>query len=122
VRWPALGTAVAARLVARQTGLSLAGEKVLAFAGIGRPGKFFATLKAMEARIVAQVAFADHCSYPAAVLHRLQRRAMAEGAMLVTTEKDAVRLPTRFRREVVVVQVCLELDDWSGIDQIFASS
>ncbi|MFQ5567578.1 MAG: tetraacyldisaccharide 4'-kinase [Paracoccaceae bacterium] len=119
-RWPALAGAVAARLRPRRTGLSLAGERVLAFAGIGRPGKFFATLRAMGAEIVEAVAFADHCAYPPAVLRRLRRRALAEGAMLVTTEKDAVRLPSEFRPEVVVVQVYLEPDDWAPIDQVFA--
>jgi tetraacyldisaccharide 4'-kinase len=125
-RWPGLAGALAARLVPRRTGLSLAGEKVLAFAGIGRPGKFFATLKAMGAQIVEAVPFADHCDYPPAVLRRLQRRALAEGAMLVTTEKDAVRLPAGFRREVVVVQVHLEPDDWpdgwAAIDHVFAQT
>ena len=119
-RWPALGGAIAARLVPRQTGLALAGEKVLAFAGIGRPGKFFATLRALGAEIVEAVPFADHCDYPPAVLRRLQRRALTAGAMLVTTEKDAVRLPAEFRREVVVVQVYLEPDDWPAIEQAFA--
>jgi len=119
-RWPGLAGAVAARLVPRRTGLSLAGERVLAFAGIGRPGKFFATLEAMGAEIVEAVAFADHCDYSGAVLRRLRRRALAEGAMLVTTEKDAVRLPADFRPEVVVVQVHLELEDWAAIDQVFA--
>jgi len=119
-RWPGLAGAVAARLVPRRTGLSLAGVAVLAFAGIGRPGKFFATLRAMGAEIVEAVPFADHCAYPPVVLRRLQRRALAEDAMLVTTEKDAVRLPAGFRREVVVVQVHLEPDDWAAIDQVFA--
>jgi tetraacyldisaccharide 4'-kinase len=119
-RWPGLAGAVGARLVPRRTGLSLAGERVFAFAGIGRPDKFFATLGAMGAEIVGAVAFADHCDYPPAVLRRLQRRALAEGAMLVTTEKDAVRLPVEFRPEVVVVQVYLEPDDWAAIDQVFA--
>jgi tetraacyldisaccharide 4'-kinase len=119
-QWPGLAGAAGAQLVPRQTGLSLAGEKVLAFAGIGRPGKFFATLRAMGAEIVEAVPFADHCDYPPAVLSRLQRRALSEGAMLVTTEKDAARLPAGFRREVVVVQVYLEPDDWAAIDQVFA--
>ena len=119
-RWPGLTGALAARLAPRRTGLSLAGVGVLAFAGIGRPEKFFATLTALGAEIVEAVPFADHCDYPPAVLRRLQRRALAEGAMLVTTEKDAVRLPVDFRREVVVVQVHLELEDWAEIDQIFA--
>ncbi|MHA1530209.1 MAG: tetraacyldisaccharide 4'-kinase [Alphaproteobacteria bacterium] len=119
-RWPGLAGAVAARLVPRRTGLSLAGERVLAFAGIGRPDKFFTTLGAMGAEIVEAVAFADHSDYSPAVLRRLRRRALAEGAMLVTTEKDAVRLPADFRPEVVVVQVHLELEDWAAIDQVFA--
>jgi tetraacyldisaccharide 4'-kinase len=119
-RWPGLAGAVGARLVPRRTGLSLAGERVLAFAGIGRPDKFFATLGAMGAEIVEAVAFADHCDYPSAVLSRLRRRALTEGAMLVTTEKDAVRLPVEFRPEVVVVQVYLEPDDWVAIDQVLA--
>lgn len=121
-RWPGLAGAVAARMVPRETGLSLAGEKVLAFAGIGRPGKFFATLKALGAEIVEAVPFADHCAYPAAVLRRLQRRALASGAMLVTTEKDAARLPAAFRREVVVVQVHLRPDNWALIDRAVAQT
>lgn len=119
-RWPQLAGAIPARLSVRETGLSLVGERVLAFAGIGRPGKFFATLRQMGAEIVGTVAFADHCDYPPAVLRRLHRRATSEGAMLVTTEKDAVRLPPAFRREVVVVQVFLELGDWDAIDHLFA--
>jgi tetraacyldisaccharide 4'-kinase len=118
--WPDLAGAVAARLVPRETGLSLVGEKVVAFAGIGRPGKFFATLKAMGAEIVEAVAFADHYDYPLAVLHRLQRSARSRDAMLVTTEKDAVRLTADFRREVVVVQVNLVPDNWDKIDQYVA--
>lgn len=122
-RWPELAAArpLAARLRPRETGLSLEGERVLAFAGIGRPGKFFATLRGMGAQIVGTVAFADHCDYPAAVLRRLARRARAEGAMLVTTEKDAARLPPAFRGEAVVVQVYLEPADWASLDHLFAA-
>jgi len=119
-RWPALAGALPARLAPRETGLSLAGERVLAFAGIGRPGRFFSTLKAMGAEIVEAVPFADHAAYPQAVLRRLQRQARAAGAMLVTTEKDAARLPAGFRREVVVVQVHLEPERWDELDHILA--
>lgn len=121
-RWPELAAhrPLAARLKPRETGLSLEGETVLAFAGIARPGKFFTTLNGMGARIAATFAFPDHCAYPPPVLRRLQRRAQAEGAMLVTTEKDAARLPPFFLREVVVVQVYLEPEDWGPLDRILA--
>jgi tetraacyldisaccharide 4'-kinase len=118
--WPALAQAVPARFVPRETGLSLAGEKVVAFAGIGRPQKFFATLREMGADVVGAVPFADHCAFAPAVLRRLQRSARTAGAMLVTTEKDAARLPPAFRPEVVVVQVVLELENWGPIDRTLA--
>jgi tetraacyldisaccharide 4'-kinase len=94
----------------------------LAFAGIGRPGRFFATLRDLGARVTGSVAFADRCAYPPAVLRRLLRRARAAGAMLVTTEKDAVRLPPGFLSEVVVVQVHLEPVDWAQLDHFFAAN
>ena len=72
---------------------ALAGERVVAFAGIGLPGKFFATLEKLGARVVAARAFPDHHSYRPSEIAALQRRARAAGALLVTTEKDLVRLP-----------------------------
>ncbi|HUF55522.1 MAG TPA: tetraacyldisaccharide 4'-kinase, partial [Thermohalobaculum sp.] len=112
-RWPLLRDTEMhlARLAPRRTGLDLAGEPVVAFAGIGRPEKFFETLRGMGAEPVACVAFSDHYVYPPEVLRRLLRQARSQGAMLVTTEKDAVRLPAAFRPEVVVVQVALEPED-----------
>lgn len=112
-RWPSLAGREPqfAKLAPRRTGLDLSGERVVAFAGIGRPEKFFETLEEMGAEIVQRAAFADHYVYPEAILNRLAREARAQNAMLVTTEKDAVRLPIQFRREVMTVQVALEPDD-----------
>lgn len=120
-RWPRLSGAVPARMVPVETGLPLEGEPVVAFAGIGRPGKFFATLRALGAVLVEAVPFPDHCDYGEAILRRLLRTARAADAMLVTTEKDAARLPTAFRREVTVVLVRLEPDDWVAFDHLFAA-
>jgi tetraacyldisaccharide 4'-kinase len=72
---------------------ALAGERVVAFAGIGRPEKFFAMLDAHGARIVAARAFADHHPYRPREIERLIARARTEHALLLTTEKDEVRLP-----------------------------
>lgn len=64
---------------------------LLAFAGIGRPEKFFDTLRAQGLEIAARQAFADHHEYSAADAHNLLQRARELGATLVTTQKDAVR-------------------------------
>jgi len=120
-RWSGLAGAVPAALVPRETGLSLAGERVVAFAGIGRPEKFFSTLRGMGAELVGAIPFSDHCVYPPMVLRRLHRTARSAGAMLVTTEKDAARLPAAVRPEVVVVQVVLEPESWKRFDQVLAA-
>ncbi len=70
----------------------LARRKVLAFAGIGDPGKFFATLDEAGIDVAARASFADHHRYTAAQAQALIARAEAAQLVLVTTEKDSARL------------------------------
>lgn len=107
------------RLAPLETGMDWAGLRAFAFAGIGRPEKFFATLRGLGAEIVGLRDFADHAAYAPAILARLEGEARALGAQLVTTEKDAVRLPLSFRRQVLVVPVRLEVEDWGPMDAAF---
>jgi tetraacyldisaccharide 4'-kinase len=65
---------------------------ILAYAGIGRPEKFFATLAECDAPVHAQVPFPDHHVYTIADADYLLRRAKREGLRLVTTAKDMARL------------------------------
>jgi tetraacyldisaccharide 4'-kinase len=87
LRLPILG----ARIAPRST-LRLQGRRVIGFAGIGRPGKFAATLSATGATIVDFVPFPDHHPFTAQEAGDLLERAVAADAELVTTAKDAVRL------------------------------
>ena len=67
-------------------------RKALAFAGIGDPEKFFATLSASGIDVADRASFPDHHRYTAAQAQDLITRAKAKNLMLVTTEKDLVRL------------------------------
>jgi tetraacyldisaccharide 4'-kinase len=81
------------------------GRAVFAMAGIGRPEKFFQTLQAMGARIVGTKAFPDHHEHTARELESIKRMTAEAGAILVTTEKDFVRIAPPFRDRVVPLPV-----------------
>lgn len=98
------------------TGMDWQGLRSLAFAGIGRPDKFFASLAAAGAAVVATHAFADHAPYHRRLLARLEAEAGRLGAQLVTTEKDAARLPGYFRPKVLAFPVRLELSERDALD------
>lgn len=107
------------RLDVLPMGMDWHGARVIAFAGIGRPDKFFDSLRAQGAIILRAEALADHAPLSDALLSRLMADAFAQDAQLVTTEKDAVRLPARFRAHVLTLPVRLQIDDWGPIDAAF---
>lgn len=99
-----------------QMGMDWTGERVLAFAGIADPSRFFATLRAEGAEVVRGEALGDHEMLSEPLLRRLEAEAAAAGAQLVTTEKDAARLPAHWRPKVLTLVVRLKIDDWSALD------
>ena len=99
---------------------SLAGQKVYAFAGIGRPEKFFQSLSDLGAELAGREAFADHRPYDAATLERLRRAAGGAGAKLVTTAKDAVRLGRPRPADIAVLEVDLAWQDEAALARLLA--
>jgi len=87
-------------------------EKLVAFAGIGYPKKFFNSLH----NVVARRAFADHYEYTNEDLEKLFLLADKKGAKLITTEKDWVRLPVEIRDKIKYARLDTVIDnafyDW----------
>jgi tetraacyldisaccharide 4'-kinase len=71
---------------------ALGGGRVLAFAGIGDPGKFFTTLRDAGVAVAATRSFDDHHRYTRNDARSLCEQADRDGLVLVTTEKDLVRM------------------------------
>jgi tetraacyldisaccharide 4'-kinase len=89
----------------------LVGRKVVAFAGIGRPAKFFHSLEHLGANLVEAYAFPDHYPYHPAEIAELQRAAAAQHAFLVTTSKDSVRIEAHLRDQLAVLQMDVVWED-----------
>jgi tetraacyldisaccharide 4'-kinase len=103
----------------------LKGSRVLAFAGIGDPARFFRTLQASGIEVAQQRAFADHHRFAVGEIEALVADAKRDGLIVVTTEKDLVRLSgdaqlSALAREIVPFPVTLQFDDAAGLRKFLA--
>ena len=104
---------------------ALGGKRLLAFAGIGDPARFFRTLRGCGLDVVRERAFADHHVFSESDLDALQADARADQLTLVTTEKDLARLrggaePPAFGSEIAVLAVTLEFADAVALRKFLA--
>ena len=89
----------------------LNGKKVVAFAGIGIPKKFFTTLENEGAIIVREIAFPDHHTYTQKDEKYLLAEAKTQETILVTTQKDFVKLSPSFKKKVTFLEIYI---DWEN--------
>jgi len=90
---------------------NLAGRRVLAFAGIGRPQKFFDTLRRLGAELVDAKTYPDHHPYTDNDLGWLRAFARENDASLITTEKDLVRIAPAVRTGIETVKITAKFVD-----------
>lgn len=83
----------------------LKNSDVVAFAGIGRPEKFFETLAQMGCNIKSTQSFADHHNYIDSDISKIIKLAEKNNATVVTTEKDAVKIPPHWLNKITVLKV-----------------
>jgi tetraacyldisaccharide 4'-kinase len=113
-----------ARIVPEPASLTeLSGKRLLAFAGIGDPQRFFATLKASGLDVVETQVFADHHAFTPAEMQRLSARAEQAHLTLVTTEKDRVRIATdpalaSFLPAISQFAIKIEFDDTAQLERM----
>lgn len=112
--WGPVLRAAIAPAAARQ----FTGKRLFAFAGIGRPQKFYASLAALGAELAATESFADHHLYARREIAALKAKARALGASLVTTEKDFVRLSEADREDIAVLPVSAAITPLDGLDRL----
>ena len=110
---------LSARLVPDPSAGKWRGKRVLAFAGIGRPSKFFHMLEQeIGAHMAQTLAFPDHYPYKTDDLETLTAQAHMLDATLVTTVKDWVRLPPPFRETIHAIPVTLQFDAPQQVDDL----
>jgi tetraacyldisaccharide 4'-kinase len=97
-------------------GAGLAGSRAVAFAGIGRPEKFFATVRGLGVELVGARRFPDHHPFRLGEIAELRRTATRENARLVTTAKDYVRVPPAARAGIEVLEVEVRWPDLAALD------
>jgi tetraacyldisaccharide 4'-kinase len=115
-----------ARLVPDQvSAAALRGQRILAFAGIGDPARFFATLRGSGVDVIEERAFADHHPFAPDEIERLMSDAASKSLTLVTTEKDMVRIRSdarlaRHADSIRVLSVTLDFGDEAALRDFVA--
>jgi tetraacyldisaccharide 4'-kinase len=118
-----------ARMVPRQDRRWLGVLPVIGFAGIARPEKFFATLRSNGARLIDTRSYPDHYRYSERQARSLLREAKDYNAMLVTTEKDWVRLPEEADTALGELKhrsrpflIAIEFDDAAAVKKLLSEA
>jgi len=85
-------------------------KKVMAFAGIGNPDNFFNLLKMNNVNIIKEVKFPDHYNYSKKELENLVNEAKRNNTILLTTEKDYLRINDDFKQIINYIKIVIKME------------
>ena len=86
-------------------------EKVICFAGIGNPINFFNLLREESINIIEELRFPDHYKYSIAELNNLIIKAKKNDAILLTTEKDYLRIDKENRENISFLKIKVDIEN-----------
>ena len=86
-------------------------KKIISFAGIGNPDNFFDLLKENNLNILDQIYFADHHHYSELELNNLIKKSEKNNAILLTTEKDYMRLDEKYKQKIKYLKIRSQIHD-----------
>ena len=86
-------------------------KKVICFAGIGNPNNFFSLLKNNNISLLEEISFPDHYNYSEKELENLIKKAKDGEAILLTTEKDYLRINENFKEKISYIKIKVEIEN-----------
>jgi len=85
-------------------------KKVTCFAGIGNPKNFFNLLKENEINVLEEISFPDHYNYSINDLNNLIKKAKQKDSILLTTEKDYLRINKDYRKNIDCLKIKVKIE------------
>ena len=107
-----------ARTHPKNSMLALKGKKIIAFCGIAHPDKFYTMLAGVGAKIVEKNSFSDHHNYTNLELENLRGATKKQDAILVTTSKDAARIPAQFMDKITIAEMELVFENKQKLEEL----
>ena len=100
---------------------NISNKNIIAFAGIGRPEKFYNSLRDCGFKVISMHDFPDHHFYSQAELEKIIKEAKDKGVEIYTTGKDMVKIPTELKHNFKVLEIEIKFADNKIIELLKAS-
>lgn len=99
----------------------LKNNRVIAFAGIGHPQKFYTSLQELGIEIIQTFDFPDHHSYTESELIQILNEAKLNKAEVITTSKDFVKIPTSLQSQFKILEIHIQWEDAKALQNFILS-